>query len=126
MRFILFPLIMLFSSAGFAEVTGDHKNYLLDFIKDLGADAVPNPSDEAWTPVLTDEKVKDLLTSCRYRVSRLDKWLPEFSDRDRCSETIVALLLKGQASYHQIRGAASDLQVLSPKQEERIEKPAVY
>ena len=129
MRFILFFTLMLIPAASFAEVTRAHKNYLLNFLKDLGGDAVPNPS---WAPLggdeiggVTDEGLKDLLTSCRYRDSLLDKWLPEYSDRSKCSEVIVDLLLSGKAAYGKIGQTASALQVFSPKQEERIEKPIV-
>ena len=134
MRFILFPILMLLiSPVSFADVTRAHKSYLLGFIKDLEVSDGHQHSGYGWGAFLgnrevtdeADEELTDELINCRYKDSLLDKWLPEYSDRRKCSAVIVGLLLNNQASYMQIKQAASDLRVFSPEQEERIEVPVV-
>ena len=122
MRFsILLFFLSLFSFGGFAEVTVEHKKYMAGFIEDLEEWNFPSAEEP-----LSDNEIKDRLVNCRYKDSLLDRWLPEYSDRNKCSFEIVHLLSNGLADYEKIKSTVSDLHIFSAEEEERIETPVVW
>lgn len=118
--FILLFFLSLISPSGFAEVTLEHRRYMQQFLHDI-KDWYPAAADGH----LSNAEVKAHLTNCRYRSSRLDEWLPEFSDRPKCSVVIIRMLAEG-ISYQQIQSVIAGLRHYTEAQERRIERPAVF